>query len=58
MPDVVPHGGKVPRSVSLPVSRSDVSSPVDTGVVRTVVFIFATQELSEPEIINETFYKN
>jgi len=27
LPDVVPRGGKVPRSVSPPASRGDVSSP-------------------------------
>jgi hypothetical protein len=49
MPDVVPHGGKVPRSVSPPASR-------DTGVVRTDIFIFATQEFSGLQTINETLH--
>jgi hypothetical protein len=51
---VVPHGGKVARSVSPPASRGDVSSPFVTGVMRTVVFIFATQPktFGNPEIIN------
>jgi hypothetical protein len=42
MPDVVPHGGKLLRSVSPPASRGDVSSPFDIGVMRTVVVIFTT----------------
>jgi len=42
LPDVVPRGGKVPRSVSPPASHGDVSSPFDIGVMRTVVVIFTT----------------
>jgi hypothetical protein len=59
MPDVVPHGGKVTRSVSPPATRGDVSSPFITGAVRTVFFIFATQPATpRPRKLNEAFIKD
>jgi hypothetical protein len=58
VPDVVPHDSKVARSVSPPASRGDVSSPLVTGMMRTVVFMFATHpRLSAPETVDETLFE-
>jgi hypothetical protein len=57
MPDVVPYGGKVPRSVSPPASRGDGSSPVGTGVKRTVVVICAINPTVPGFQINESLIK-
>jgi hypothetical protein len=45
MPDVVPHGGKILRSLSPPASRGEIFHPFGAGVMRTVVLIFATTSL-------------